>query len=290
MFAKTIVLSDEFLDMPLGARCLYMTMGMMADDDGFVNNAKTIIRMVGSTEDDLKILVAKKFVIPFDDGVIVIKHWRINNFLRNDRYSQTKYLEHKAELLIDEKGAYTMNDDGIPNIGIPNNGIPNNGIPSLGIPRLGKDSIGKERVGKDSNKNTLRNEVAQSVIEETPKRGKNDYPKLFEELWQTYPRRKEKSSAYRAYKARLNDGFSEEELLTAVKRYAKECKETHREERYIKLCATFIGPNTPFMDYLKGGEQNGRDDQTNTGEVGEGTGRYDDYAKEYFAKRGIEVQ
>ena len=87
MFAKTIVLSDEFLDMPLGARCLYMTMGMMADDDGFVNNAKTIIRMTGATNDDLKVLIAKKFILPFEDGVIVIKHWRINNYLRNDRYN-----------------------------------------------------------------------------------------------------------------------------------------------------------------------------------------------------------
>ena len=132
MFAKTIVLSDEFLDMPLGARCLYMTMGMMADDDGFVNNAKTIIRMTGATNDDLKVLIAKKFILPFEDGVIVIKHWRINNYLRNDRYNETKYVEHKAGLLIDEKGAYTTGD---------NSGIPNNGIPSIGKDSIDKDSI-----------------------------------------------------------------------------------------------------------------------------------------------------
>ena len=135
MFAKTIVLSDEFLDMPLGARCLYMTMGMMADDDGFVNNAKTIIRMTGATNDDLKVLIAKKFILPFEDGVIVIKHWRINNYLRNDRYNETKYVEHKAELLIDEKGAYTTGD--------------NSGIPSIGIPSIDKDSIDKDSIDKD---------------------------------------------------------------------------------------------------------------------------------------------
>ena len=109
MFAKTIVLSDAFLDMPLGARCLYMTMGMLADDDGFVNNPKSIMRQSGSSEDDLKILIAKKFIIPFESGVIVIKHWRINNYLQKDRYNETKYLEEKSTLQIDEKGAYTSN-------------------------------------------------------------------------------------------------------------------------------------------------------------------------------------
>ena len=150
MFAKSIVLSDAFLDMPLGARCLYMTMGMMADDDGFVNNAKTIIRITGATEDDLKVLIAKKFILPFEDGVIVIKHWRINNYLRNDRYQETKYIEDKANLLIDKNGAYTFNDDGIPD------GIPNNGIPSIG-----KDSIGKVSIDKDSIDNIKRKDESK---------------------------------------------------------------------------------------------------------------------------------
>ena len=133
MFAKSIVLSDAFLDMPLGARCLYMTMGMMADDDGFVNNARTIIRITGASDDDLRVLIAKKFIIPFEDGVIVIKHWRINNYLRNDRYQETKYIEYKARLLIDKNGAYSM----------PNSAV---GIPSSGIPSIGKDRLGKDRI------------------------------------------------------------------------------------------------------------------------------------------------
>ena len=88
--------------------------------------------MTGATNDDLKVLIAKKFILPFEDGVIVIKHWRINNYLRNDRYNETKYVEHKAGLLIDEKGAYTTGD---------NSGIPNNGIPSIGKDSIDKDSI-----------------------------------------------------------------------------------------------------------------------------------------------------
>ena len=107
MFAKTIVLSDAFLDMPLGARCLYMTMGMLADDDGFVNAPKSIMRQCGASVDDLKMLIAKKFVIPFESGVIVIKHWRINNYLQKDRLQPTKYVEELASLTVDENGAYT---------------------------------------------------------------------------------------------------------------------------------------------------------------------------------------
>ena len=102
MFAKTIVLSDAFLDMPLGARCLYMTMGMLADDDGFVNAPKSIMRQCGATEDDLKVLLAKKFVLPFESGVIVIKHWRINNYLQKDRIQPTKYQEELALLELED--------------------------------------------------------------------------------------------------------------------------------------------------------------------------------------------
>ena len=135
MFAKTIVLSDAFLDMPLGARCLYMTMGMVADDDGFVNSPKSIIRQCGATEDDLKVLIAKRFIIPFDNGVIVIKHWRINNYLRNDRYQPTAYVDEKEQLALDENNAYKAKDGAV--------GIPNIGIPSIGKDRIGKDSIDK---------------------------------------------------------------------------------------------------------------------------------------------------
>lgn len=110
MFAKTIVLSDAFLDLPMSARCLYFTLGMMADDDGFVNAPRSIMRQCGASDDDMKILISKKFVLLFDSGVIVIKHWRINNYLRNDRYQGTKYIDEKSQLELDEKGGYHKTD------------------------------------------------------------------------------------------------------------------------------------------------------------------------------------
>ena len=147
MFAKTIVLSDAFLDMSLGARCLYMTLGMVADDDGFVNNPKSIMRQCGAQEDDLKILLSKKFLIPFDSGIVVIKHWRINNYLQKDRYRETKYGEEKAALEIEPNGAYHRIDPAGPKaLDAPTMYTPT----VYTSPVYTQDSIGKDSIGKDS--------------------------------------------------------------------------------------------------------------------------------------------
>ena len=108
MFAKTIIDSDAFIDMPVTARLLYYDLAMRADDDGFVNSPKKIMRMVGASQDDLAILISKKFIIPFDSGIVVIKHWRIHNYIRKDTYHETTYREEKRLLTLDEKNAYTL--------------------------------------------------------------------------------------------------------------------------------------------------------------------------------------
>ena len=115
MFDKTITNNDNFLEMPDSTQNLYFHLSMEADDDGFVDNWKSIMRMTGKKNDDLKLLIAKSFIIPFETGVIVIKHWRINNYLRKDRYHQTKYLKEKSLLTIEENEAYELKKDG----GIP---------------------------------------------------------------------------------------------------------------------------------------------------------------------------
>lgn len=141
MFAKTIVLSDAFLDMPMTARCLYFTLGMLADDDGFVNAPRSIMRQCGASDDDMKLLIAKKFVLVFDSGVIVVKHWRVNNYLRNDRYTETKYVDEKALLTLDEKGIYHREEPGIPNTVYP-------GKDSI---ELVKGRLEEERLVQDNN-------------------------------------------------------------------------------------------------------------------------------------------
>lgn len=107
MFSKRITESDAFLDMPLTTQCLYFHLNMNGDDDGFVNNPKRIMRLIGASEDDLKILISKAFVLVFDSGVIVIKHWRINNTLQNDRYKPTSYKDEYEMLGIKDNESYT---------------------------------------------------------------------------------------------------------------------------------------------------------------------------------------
>ena len=108
MFNKTITNNDNFLEMPDSSQNLYFHLSMNADDDGFVDNWKSIIRMTGHKEDDLKILIAKKYIIPFESGVIVIRHWRLNNYLQKDRITPTNYKEEKALLTTDMNNVYNL--------------------------------------------------------------------------------------------------------------------------------------------------------------------------------------
>lgn len=112
MFTKKITESDAFLDMPLSSQCLYFHLNMNADDDGFVNNPKRIMRQIGASEDDLKLLITKAFILVFESGVIVIKHWRMHNTLRNDRYHPTDYQEEYALLGLKTNKAYTWKQNG----------------------------------------------------------------------------------------------------------------------------------------------------------------------------------
>ena len=139
MFTQKIIDSDAFLDMPLSAQSLYFHLNMRADDDGFVNNPKKIQRMIGASEDDLKILIAKRFILTFETGVIVIKHWRMHNLLRKDRYNPTVYQEEYQMLTVKDNGAYTEHD----------NQMATNWQPD-GNQLAPQDSIGKVSIGKDS--------------------------------------------------------------------------------------------------------------------------------------------
>ena len=108
MFAKTIIDSDAFLDMPLSAQALYFHLSMRADDDGFINNPKKIQRMIGASDDDCKLLIMKKFIINFESGVIVIKHWKIHNYIQRDRYKASNFRELLREVYLDENKAYSL--------------------------------------------------------------------------------------------------------------------------------------------------------------------------------------
>lgn len=129
MFAKRIIDSDAFLDMPLSTQSLYFHLSMRADDEGFINNPKRIQRMIGASDDDCKLLIAKGFILVFETGVIVIKHWKIHNYIQKDRFKPTICSEEKKEIVTEEDGTYTR--------------CTRNGYALDTQVRIGKVSIGK---------------------------------------------------------------------------------------------------------------------------------------------------
>jgi len=242
MFAKTIIDSDAFLDMPLSTQSLYFHLSMRADDDGFINNPKKIQRMVGCGDDDLKLLMAKRFILVFDSGVIVIKHWKIHNYIRNDRYKPTLYQEEKAELAEKNSKAYTFKTEVIESenhLGIPDDN-------RMGYQMDTQVRLGKDRLVKDKKKNSV--EPSSTM------------PELFEKVWKTYPKKTNKKKAreqflkkfkteedlesfkkgYKDYLAyiKLNDWYHPQELFRWIRddRYNDEydLSQTNKQPAYSK--------------------------------------------------------
>ena len=140
MFAKTIIDSDVFIDMPMSARLLYYDLAMRADDDGFVNSPKKIMKFVGASVDDMNVLIARQFIIPFESGVVVIKHWRIHNYIRKDTYKETPYKDEKALLCLDENNGYKFENE------CPSTTCQRTVDEPSTQDRLGKDRLGKDRI------------------------------------------------------------------------------------------------------------------------------------------------
>ncbi|MDZ5576448.1 DnaD domain protein [Enterococcus cecorum] len=155
MINKRIIVSDTFLDMPLSAQALYFHLNAIADDDGFIENPNSFKRMIGASNDDLKILIAKQYILPFESGVVVVKHWLIHNYIRRDRYNETMHVEEKKKLQINEDKTYSYYE-GIPLVNQPTT----NGIPMVDT---GKDRTGKDRTGKDNN-----TKQDENILESSP--------------------------------------------------------------------------------------------------------------------------
>ncbi len=157
MFAKTIIDSDAFIDMPISARLLYYDLAMRADDDGFVNSPKKIMRFIGASNDDMNVLIARQFIIPFESGVVVIRHWRMHNYIRKDTYKETPYKAEKALLCLDENNGYKFENE-CPST---NRQRPV-GEPSTQV-RLGKVRLGKDRI--ESTRAHAREELPLEISE-----------------------------------------------------------------------------------------------------------------------------
>lgn len=142
MFSVQLLDSDDFLSMPMSTQALYMHLALRADDDGFVGNPKRIVRMVSAAEDELKLLLAKRYLIPFESGVCVIRHWRIHNYIQSDRYTPTLYTAEKNLLEVSEGKTYEVPESAEFPACIQNGYILDAQV------RLGKGSVDKGSVGK----------------------------------------------------------------------------------------------------------------------------------------------
>jgi hypothetical protein len=168
MFAKQIIDSDAFLDMPTSSQSLYFHLGMRGDDEGFINNPKKIQRMIGASDDDIKILIAKNFVIPFESGVCVIKHWKLHNYIRGDRLQATVYQEERQKLSLKNNNVYSMSD-----------------ICQADVSQMSEQvRLGKVSIVEDSIDNTRANALDDGFIE----------------FWNAYPIKTGKGAAEKSWK------------------------------------------------------------------------------------------
>jgi hypothetical protein len=159
MFSKQIVDSDDFLDMPLSAQALYLHLLVRADDDGFTNGVKKVMRMIGARDDDLKVLIGKRFVLMFESGVLVIKHWLIHNSIRKDRYKPTVHTEEKALIEQKDNEAYTFKKE-------PLNGLDSTWQPN-GNQLAPQVSIGKVSIVEDNKKEKPKKKTTARFIKPT---------------------------------------------------------------------------------------------------------------------------
>lgn len=248
MFTKKIIDSDAFLDMPLSTQALYFHLNMRADDDGFLNNAKKIQRMIGASEDDLKLLIAKRFVLGFESGVIVIKHWRMHNLLRKDRYNPTHYKEEFAMLGLKDNGSYTEKIAEIPS---------DNQLATTWQPediQTDNQLATQDRLGKDS----IDKDIYKTIV---------DY--LNQKTGQKYKPSTKKTQT--CIHARLAEGFTEDDFKKVIDNKCAEWIGTEWE-KYLRPETLF---GTKFESYLnakiydKGAKQHGTSEKSNTfGNVG----------------------
>lgn len=221
MFSKKITDTDIFLDMPLSSQALYFHLNMHADDDGFVSNAKTVKRMIGSSDDDLKLLLTKNFIFAFESGVVVIKDWKIHNYIRKDTYNTTIYGDEKEQLSQDENGSYTLSPRAVDE-------------PSPQV------RLGKVRLGKDNNIYSSSNDEPHIDL----KTFKEIISYLNEKAGTKY--RASGSKTQRLIKARFNDGFNDEDFKKVINIKVAEWSGTDMA-KYLRPETLF---GTKFESYL----------------------------------------
>ena len=237
MMSKSIIKSDTFLDMPATTQNLYFHMLLDADDDGFINAPKSIMRMIGAKEDDMKVLVAKQFVIPFESGVVVIKDWKIHNYIQNDRYKPSA-LPERDLINIQKDKSYTLKVD------ISDMDTKCIQDVSIGKDRIGKVRLGKDRIGKD--RIDILCHVAHDDVDKS-------HFEIIEYLnLKTGSKFKPTTKPYvQAIRSRLKEGYTVDDFKKVIDKKCREWKGT-KLEKYLTP-KTLFAPSH-FDTYLNSNE------------------------------------
>lgn len=245
MFSRKITESDQFLDMPMSAQVLYFHINMQADDDGFVGNAKTIKRMIGASDDDLKLLIAKQFLIPFETGIVVIRDWKIHNYIQKDRYSETFYQHEKAQLeTLGNKQYQRMDTECIQNVSSLDTQV-----------RLGKDRLGKERDIQSSS----------DELDDIPYKEIIDY--LNEKTGSQFRNTTKKTQTL--IKARFAEGFNLDDFKKVIDTKATEWLNDSKMSKFLRPETLF---GTKFESYLNQKAINNRTEYNPNAEINEELG------------------
>ena len=249
MFSLLVIDTDTFLDMPLSAQALYFHLCMRADDDGFIGNPKRIMRLINASEDDLKILLAKGFVIKFDEvGVLVVKHWRIHNTIQSDRYTRTVYSDELNRLCINDNKSYALMDGGN-NLETKRKQIVSTDI---GIDKgLEEDQEEDSDIEQEELRRVDKGEVntcSESSLTPSQKGQITKQAKtLFDHLWSLYPKKRGKGSVSDTQKKKLLK-VGKEDMEQAIRNYLEEINNRGTDMKYVKNGSSFF--NSGYIDYL----------------------------------------
>lgn len=221
MLSKQIVDSDAFLDMPASSQLLYFHLVMRADDEGFIGNPKKILRMLNVSEDDFKILIAKRFILTFPSGVIVIKHWLLHNAIRMDRFNTTSYHEEKKQIIVKENKAYTEWQP--------------DGNQMAGQVKLSKVKLSKTIVVNDNAPFSLKEEIKK--LEDNPRRDLNIIALYFEHRSPDLQNREQYRQAIKRHLKAASSlkSFSDQQIIKALDHAKKEYKDIYTLETLLKI-------------------------------------------------------
>lgn len=243
MFSIDVVNSDAFLDMPVSAQNFYFHLALRADDDGIIDNPNSIKRITNSSDSDLEALIRTNFIIPFDSGIVAVRHWKVHNTIQRDRYKPTVYAEEFSHLTIEDDNTYTKKSCNSSDM----------------------DSVRFQSVSKMESQNRLRKDL--DYIPPTIPRGdvgvekiESDFlNKSFENFWEKYPKQISKHNALKAWK-RLNPN---DEMVCLILTALEQHKQTHQwqkeDGRYIPAPAKWIN-NRRWEDKLNIPVKSNRDE------------------------------